>query len=207
MQTSQTQEVSIPLNDHALDQLFRQARTHNGWLPKPVDDDRLRQLYDLAKWGPTSGNMSPMRLVFVKSKEAKERLKPALFQGNVEKSMAAPVTAIVAEDGEFHEHLPRLFPQVPQFANFFKGPENERFARTNALRNSSLQGGYLILAARSLGLDAGPMSGFDSAKVDAAFFPDGRYRSNFLLNLGYGDRSKLYPRNPRLTFEEACRIE
>jgi 3-hydroxypropanoate dehydrogenase len=150
--------------------------------------------------------MSPMRLVFVKSKEAKELLKRALFAGNVDKTMAAPVTVIVAEDSRFYEHLPRLFPQVPQFADMFKGPGKEELARKTALRNSSLQGGYLIVAARSLGLDAGPMSGFDSAKLDATFFPDGRFRSNFLLNLGYGDRSKLYPRNPRLSFDEACRI-
>lgn len=199
--------MSTPLNDQVLDQLFRQARTHTAWLPKPVDDDMLQQLYDLAKWGPTSANMSPMRLVFVKSKEAKERLKPSLLAGNVDKTMAAPVTVIVAADSRFYEHLPRQFPQMPQFADFFKGPQNAEFAQTNALRNSSLQGGYLILAARSLGLDAGPMSGFDNARVDAAFFPDGRYRSNFLLNLGYGDSSKLYPRNPRFAFEEACRIE
>jgi 3-hydroxypropanoate dehydrogenase len=121
--------------------------------------------------------------------------------------MMAPVTVIVAEDSRFYDHLPRLFPQIPQFADLFKGPQNAELAQTNALRNSSLQGGYLILAARSLGLDAGPMSGFDNARVDAAFFPDGRYRSNFPLNLGYGDSSKLYPRNPRLSFEEACRIE
>jgi 3-hydroxypropanoate dehydrogenase len=196
----------MPLNDQALDQIFRQARTHSTWLATPVEDDLLRQLYDLAKWGPTSANTSPMRLVFVKSKEAKERLKPALFAGNVDKTMTAPVTVIVAEDGRFYEHLPRLFPQAPQMASMFAGPGKEEFARTNALRNSSLQGGYLILAARSLGLDAGPMSGFDSATLDATFFPDGRYRSNFLLNLGYGDRSKLHPRNPRFSFDEACRI-
>jgi len=206
--TMQTLEsaMSTPLNEQTLDQLFRQARTHNGWLPTPVGDDLLRQLYDLAKWGPTSANMSPMRLVFVKSKEAKEQLRSALFAGNIDKTMAAPVTVIVAADGRFYEHLPRLFPQMPQFANMFKGPENEEFARTNAMRNSSLQGGYLILAARSLGLDTGPMSGFDNAKLDATFFPDGRYRSNFLLNIGYGDRSKLHPRNPRFSFDEACRI-
>ena len=205
MQTLES-AMSTPLNEQTLDQLFRQARTHNGWLPTPVGDDLLRQLYDLAKWGPTSANMSPMRLVFVKSKEAKEQLRSALFAGNVDKTMAAPVTVIVAADGRFYEHLPRLFPQMPQFANMFKGPENEEFARTNAMRNSSLQGGYLILAARSLGLDTGPMSGFDNAKLDATFFPDGRYRSNFLLNIGYGDRSKLHPRNPRFSFYEACRI-
>lgn len=199
--------MSTPLNAAVLDQIFREARTHTAWLSKPVSEDLLRQLYDLAKWGPTSANMSPMRLVFVMSKEAKEKLKPTLMAGNVEKTMAAPVCAIVAEDSRFFEHLPRLFPQNPEFADYFSKPDQEDFAKANAFRNSSLQGGYLILAARALGLDAGPMSGFDNAKVDAAFFPDGRYRSNFLLNLGYGDAGKLHPRNPRLAFEEACRID
>ena len=198
--------MSSPISAEALDQLFRQARTHNGWLPKPVDDDLLRRLYDLTKWGPTSANMSPMRLVFVKTNAAKERLKPALMGGNVEKTMTAPVCAIVAEDSRFWEHMPRLFPVMPNFGDMFKGPEKAEFAKTNAFRNSTLQGAYLIIAARSLGLDTGPMSGFDNAKVDAEFFPDGRCKSNFLINLGYGDPSKLYPRNPRLEFDEACKI-
>lgn len=207
MQALESREMSTALNDRALDQLFRQARSHSGWLSTPIGDDVLAQLYELVKWGPTSANTSPMRLVFVKSKESKERLKPALFAGNIDKTMAAPVTVIVAEDGRFYEHMPRLFPQAPQFENMFKGPENAELAKTNAFRNSSLQGGYLILAARALGLDVGPMSGFDNAKVDATFFPDGRYRSNFLLNIGHGDHSKVHPRNPRFSFDEACRIE
>jgi 3-hydroxypropanoate dehydrogenase len=195
-----------PLNDEALDVIFRQARTHVAWLPKPVDDDLLRRVYDLAKLGPTSANTMPMRVVFVKTPEAKERLKPALMAGNVDKTMAAPACAIVANDSRFYEHIPRLFPQSPKFADMFTAPGQEEFTRTHAFRNGTLQGAYLIIAARALGLDAGPMSGFDNAKVDAEFFPDGRYLSNFLINLGYGDASKLFPRNPRLDFDEACKI-
>ena len=194
------------LNDEALDVIFRQAHTHVAWLPKPVDDDLLRRIYDLAKMGPTSANTLPMRVVFVKTPEAKERLKPALIAGNVEKTMAAPVCAIVATDSRFYEHIPRLFPQNPGFANLFTAPGMEEFTRTHAMRNGSLQGAYLIIAARALGLDTGPMSGFDNAKVDAEFFPDGRFQSNFLINLASGDASKLHPRNPRLDFEEACKI-
>jgi 3-hydroxypropanoate dehydrogenase len=195
-----------PLNDDALDVIFRQAHTHVAWLPKPVDDDLLRRVYDLAKMGPTSANTMPMRVVFVKTPEAKERLKPALMAGNVEKTMAAPVCAIVANDLRFYEHIPRLFPQSPGFADLFTTPGKEEFTRTHAFRNGTLQGAYLIIAARALGLDTGPMSGFDNAKVDAEFFPDGRCQSNFLINLGYGDASKLFPRNPRLDFDEACKI-
>jgi len=195
-----------PLNDEALDVIFRQAHTHVAWLPKPVDDDLLRRIYDLAKIGPTSANTLPMRVVFVKTPEAKERLKPALIAGNVEKTMAAPVCAIVANDLRFYEHIPRLFPQSPGFANLFTAPGSEEFTRTHAFRNATLQGAYLIISARALGLDTGPMSGFDNAKVDAEFFPDCRCQSNFLINLGYGDPSKLFPRNPRLDFDEACKI-
>jgi 3-hydroxypropanoate dehydrogenase len=195
-----------PLNDESLDVIFRQAHTHVAWLPKPVDDDLLRRIYDLAKMGPTSANTLPMRVVFVKTPEAKERLKPALIAGNVEKTMAAPVCAIVANDLRFYEHIPRLFPQNPGFVNLFTAPGQEEFTRTHAFRNGTLQGAYLIIAARALGLDTGPMSGFDNAKVDAEFFPDGRFQSNFLINLGYGDPSKLFPRNPRLDFDEACKI-
>lgn len=198
--------MAQPLNDEALDVIFRQARTHVAWLPKPVDDDLLRRIYDLAKMGPTSANTMPMRVVFVKTPEAKERLKPALMAGNVEKTMAAPVCAIVASDSRFYEHIPRLFPQNPGFANMFTAPGKEEFTRSHAFRNGTLQGAYLIIAARTLGLDTGPMSGFDNAKVDAEFFPDGRCQSNFLINLGYGDPSKLHPRNPRLEFDEACKI-
>jgi 3-hydroxypropanoate dehydrogenase len=198
--------MARPLSDDALDTIFREARTHSAWLPKPVDDELLRCVYDLAKWGPTSANTAPMRVVFVKSKEAKERLKPALASGNVDKTMIAPVTAIVATDMRFHEHIPKLWPHAPQFAELFTKPGQEEFTKTHAFRNGSLQGAYLIIAARALGLDVGPMSGFDNAKVDAEFFPDGRFQSNFLANLGYGDPSKLRPRNARLSFDEACRI-
>jgi 3-hydroxypropanoate dehydrogenase len=195
-----------PLSGEALDVIFRKAHTHNGWLPKPVDDDLLRQVYDLAKMGPTSANTSPMRVVFVKTAEAKERLKPALMAGNVEKTMAAPVCAIVANDLRFYEYVPRLFPQNPKFAEIFTAPGKEEFTRTHAFRNATLQGAYFIVAARALGLDTGPMSGFDNAKVDAEFFPDGRCQSNFLINVGYGDPSKLFPRNPRLEFDEVCKF-
>jgi 3-hydroxypropanoate dehydrogenase len=199
--------VSQPIADDALDVIFRTARTYNAWLPRPVDDDLLRRVYELARLGPTSFNTCPARIVFVKSPEAKERLKPALIPANVEKTMAAPVTAIVATDMRFYEHIPRLLPQNPAVADRFTKPGQEEFTRFHAFRNGTLQGGYFILAARALGLDVGPMSGFDNAKVDAEFFPDGRFRSNFLCNLGYGDPAKLHPRLPRLAFEEACRIE
>jgi 3-hydroxypropanoate dehydrogenase len=199
--------VSQPIADDALDVIFRTARTFSAWLPRPVDDDLLRRVYELARLGPTSANTAPMRIVFVKSPEAKERLKPALSQGNVEKTIAAPVTAIIATDTRFYEYIPRLYPPNPAFMDLFTQPGREHFTEVHAFRNGTLQGGYFILAARALGLDTGPMSGFDNAKVDAAFFPDGRYRSNFLCNLGYGDPSKLHPRLPRLEFDEACRIE
>jgi 3-hydroxypropanoate dehydrogenase len=194
------------LSDDALDLIFRKARTHNVWLPKPVPDDLLRRVYDLAKWGPTSANSSPMRVVFVKSDAAKARLLPALSASNAAKTQVAPVCAVVAYDSEFYELVPRLFPHQPDAINWFKGPGKEQTASITAFRNGTLQGAYLIIAARALGLDCGPMSGFDNAKVDAAFFPDGRYKSNFLCNLGYGDASKLFARNPRLSFEDACTI-
>jgi 3-hydroxypropanoate dehydrogenase len=190
--------------DEDLELIFRKARTHNGWLDKPVDDGLLRQVYDLAKMGPTSANMSPMRIVFVKSKEAKEKLKPALIPGNVEKTMQAPVTAIIAMDIHFYEKLPKLFPHADAKAWFKDMPQLD--LETQALRNSSLQGAYFIIAARALGLDCGPMSGFDNGKVDAAFFAGTTIKSNFLCNLGHGDATKLYPRSPRLTFEEACKL-
>jgi 3-hydroxypropanoate dehydrogenase len=198
--------VGKPLSDEALNVIFREAHTHSAWLPKPVDDDLLRRVYDLAKMGPTSANTTPMRIVFVKTPEGKERLKPALIAGNVDKTMDAPVCAIVANDMRFYEYIPRLFPQNPKFADLFTAPGKEEFTRTHAFRNGTLQGAYFIIAARALGLDTGPMSGFDNAKVDAEFFPDGRYRSNFLINLGYGDPSKVYPRNPRLEFDEVCKV-
>jgi 3-hydroxypropanoate dehydrogenase len=196
--------MNTVLSDDGLDLLFRAARTHSAWLDTPVDDALLRRVYDLAKMGPTSANMCPMRVVFVKSKEAKEKLKPALDEGNVAKTMAAPVTAIVGMDVRFYEQLPKLFPHADAKAWFKDLPAN--VLEYIALRNASLQGAYLMLAARALGLDCGPMSGFDNAKVDAAFFAGTTVKSNFLCNLGHGDASKLFPRSPRLTFDEACKI-
>ena len=193
------------LDDDSVKQLFVEARTHNKWWPRRVDDALLRELYDLAKLAPTSANSQPMRLVFVKSREAKERLKPALAPQNVEKTMTAPVTVIVAHDLEFYEWLPKLMPHVDARSWFASRPA-EQIERA-AFQGSSMQGAYLILAARALGLDTGAIGGFDNAKVDAAFFPDGTVRSNFLVNLGYGDRGGVYPRNPRLDFDEACRID
>ena len=192
-----------PLDDDALDILFRAARTHNAWQDRPVGDDVLRALFDLLKMAPTSANCSPARFQFVKSPAAKERLRPALSAGNVEKTMAAPVTAIVGYDMEFYEKLPQLFPHTDARSWFAGKPDH---IATSAFRNGTLQGAYLILAARSVGLDCGPMSGFDNDKVDAAFFPGGRIRSNFLCNLGYGDASVLHPRSPRFAFDEACEI-
>jgi 3-hydroxypropanoate dehydrogenase len=192
-----------PLNDEALDQLFREARTYNAWLERPVSDAVLRQLYNLMKWGPTSANICPARILFLRTREAKERLRPALMPGNVDKTMAAPVTAIIGYDELFYEKLPKLFPQNPAMRDYFvNSPE---LAETTAFRNGSLQGGYFILAARSLGLDCGPMSGFDNAGVDRAFFSGTRIRSNFICSIGYGDPASVFPRNPRLGFEEAGR--
>lgn len=192
------------MSTEGLDLIFRNARTHTHWLDKPVDESLLKQVYDLAKMGPTSANMCPMRVVFVKSKEAKERLKPALDAGNVDKTMKAPATAIIGMDVHFFNQLPKLYPHADARAWFKDLPEN--VLEYTALRNSSLQGAYFILAARALGLDCGPMSGFNNAKVDAEFFAGTSIKSNFLCNLGYGDAAKLYPRSPRLTFEEACKI-
>ncbi len=184
-------------------QIFEEARSHAVWQARAVPDDLLRQIYAVAKMGPTSANCCPMRLVFVTSAAAKARLKPCLFEGNVEKTMSAPTTAIIAHDTRFFDLLPQLYPARDMRTGF---ASNAELAATTAFRNSSLQGGYLMIAARALGLDCGPMSGFDNTKVDAEFFPDGRWKSNFLCNLGYGDSSKLHPRNPRLSFEEACRV-
>jgi 3-hydroxypropanoate dehydrogenase len=197
--------MSETVTDEGLDLVFRNARTHSVWLDKPVDDALLRSVYDLARMGPTSANMCPMRVVFVKSPAAKEELKPALDPGNVAKTMSAPVTAVIAMDVHFYEELPRLFPHANAKAWFDKLPE--QVLEYIALRNSSLQGAYFLLAARALGLDCGPMSGFNNAKVDEAFFAGTTVKSNFLCNLGYGDTGKLHPRNPRLDFDEACRFE
>jgi 3-hydroxypropanoate dehydrogenase len=192
-----------PLGDAALKQLFTEARTHNGWLDRPVSEETLRRLADLMKMGPTAANSSPARIVFVKSKDAKEKLKPCMAPGNVDKTMAAPVTAVVGMDMEFYEKLPQLFPHADA-RSWFAG--NDAAIQATAFRNSSLQGAYLVMAARALGLDAGPMSGFDAAKVEEAFFPGGKIKANFLCNLGYGDSSALFPRSPRLAFEEFCSI-
>ena len=191
------------LDHDVLRQLFLDARTHSAWLDRSVPDELLRELHDLLRMGPTSSNSCPGRFVFVRSAEAKARLKPALSPGNVDKTMAAPVTVIVAEDLAFHEHLPHLFPHADA-RSWFAG--NQQLIEETAFRNSSLQGAYLILAARALGLDCGPMSGFDQAKVDAEFFPDGRIKSNFLCSLGYGDPSTLPPQDERMPFDEVCKI-
>ena len=205
------------VHDDVLDVLFRKARTFNAWLPKPVSDELLRELYDVAKWGPTSANSCPARFVFLRSAAAKERLLPALAPGNVEKTMTAPVTVIIAYDLKFYDKLLKLFPYNPGMRDIFA--RNPQLIEQTAMRNSSLQGAYLILAARALGLDCGPMSGFDNAKVDEEFFaagkceaceqeffPAGHVKSNFLCNIGYGDASKLFPRSPRLELSEACNL-
>lgn len=191
-------------NDQALDVIFRNARTHNEWLDKPVEDALLVKAYDLAKWGATSANMSPMRIVFVKSKAAKEKLKPALDKGNIEKTMTAPVTAIIGDDMEFYTHMDKLFPHNPGARKWFEG--NQPLIETSAFRNSTLQAAYFMLAARALGLDTGAMSGFNNAMVDELFFVGTKIRSNFLCNIGYGDAAKLFPRNPRFTFDEVCKV-
>ena len=206
------------LSDEGLDLLFREARTFGAWLDKPVDDELLRRIYDTMKWGPTAANSGPARFVFIRSKQAKERLRPTLSPGNVDKTMAAPVTLIVAYDLRFYEKLPRLFPHSKSMRELYA--TNPQLVETTARRNSSLQGAYFMLAARAHGLDCGPMSGFDNAKLDEEFFaagkeregcdqeffPEGHVKSNFLCNLGYGDRAKLHPRQPRLDFEEACSL-
>jgi 3-hydroxypropanoate dehydrogenase len=191
------------ISDGALDQIFRHARTHRNWKPDPVPVELLKQIYELACLGPTSANTSPGRFVFLTTPEAKERLKPALSAGNVDKTMAAPVTVIAAWDTEFYEKLPRLSPHMDVRSVF---ADNAALAEETALRNGSLEGGYFIIAARALGLDCGPMSGFDAKKVNEEFFPDGNWKANFLINLGYGEPSKLFPRAPRLAFDEACRV-
>lgn len=195
--------MTAPLDHAALDQLFNTARTYNAFGGE-ISDETLQRLYELLKWGPTSANSSPARFVFVKSKEAKQKLAPALSEGNRDKTLAAPVTVIVAHDLDFHEKLPYLFPHTDAKA-WFEGPQENRQA--SAFRNGSLQGAYLILAARALGLDTGPMSGFDNTKVDEAFFAGTAIKSNFLVNLGKGDPASLFPRSPRLSFDEAARIE
>jgi 3-hydroxypropanoate dehydrogenase len=194
------------LDDSALDLLFRKARTYRDFQPRAVGDAQLRAVYELARLGPTSANCQPARFVFLRSKEAKARLIPLLDKGNVRKVEAAAATVIVAHDLDFPAQLERLYPEDPRAGSWFAGPEREAAVAEVAFRNGSLQGAYLIIAARALGLDAGPMSGFRNAGVDREFFPDGLWRSNFLVNLGIGDPARLKPRNPRLEFEEACRV-
>jgi 3-hydroxypropanoate dehydrogenase len=184
-------------------QLFLEARTHWVWRPEPVSIEVLKEAYNIARFGPTSANSSPARFVFLTTPQAKERLRPALSAGNLEKTMTAPVTVIVAWDTEFHEKLPQLFP-ARDMRSVFAG--NPALLHETAFRNATLQGAYFIMAARALGLDCGPMSGFDQQKVNAEFFPDGKWKANFLCNIGYGDPTKLFPRNPRLSFDEACRV-
>jgi 3-hydroxypropanoate dehydrogenase len=187
----------------ALAQIFTEARTHNGFADRAVPDHLLREALDIAKIGPTSANISPLRVLFLKTPAAKERLRPFLAPGNLDKTMAAPVVAITATDLKFYDHLPFLFPHADA-KPWFTG--NEAFAKEAGFRNSSMQVAYLILALRAVGLDTGPMSGFDNGKVDAEFFPDGQYKSNVLINIGYGDTSKLFPRSPRLSFDQIAKI-
>ncbi len=210
--------MTAKMTEEGLDLLFRKARTHSAWLERPVTDETIGQVYELMKWGPTSANSCPARLFFLRSKEAKQRLKPVLSPGNVEKTMAAPVTVIIAYDLKFYDKLPKLFPHSPGMRKLFE--DNPQLVEATARRNSSLQGAYLMLAARALGLSCGPMSGFDNAMLDEEFFGagkqceggeqeffcEGQWKSNFLCNLGYGDPTKLHPRGPRLSFEEACRL-
>jgi 3-hydroxypropanoate dehydrogenase len=191
------------LDDSALDLILREARSHLVWRDDPVPEAKLRELFDLMKMGPTSANCSPARIVFVSSPEAKQRLLPALSKANADKTIAAPVTAIIAYDTQFYEHLPFLFPN-PTARSWFA--HNEKLALETAFRNSTLQGAYFIIAARAIGLDAGPMSGFDNAKVDAEFFAGTNFKSNFICSLGRGDPAGLPPRTPRFTFEQVCQI-
>jgi len=193
-----------PASDAILDQLFRQARSHNGWQEREVSDEQLQQIYDLMKMGPTSLNSCPARIVFIKSQNAKLRLKECVNEGNVKKSMTAPVVALIGMDMEFYRKLEKLWPHQKDAASWYTG--NPEKTREVAFRNSTLQGAYFIMAVRSMGLDAGPMTGFNFAKMDETFFPDGTIKSNFICAIGYGDEARLYPRGPRLDFDEACSI-
>ena len=184
--------------------IFQEARTHNDWLDKDISNDILMEIYDLMKWGPTSANCSPTRIIFVKSKASKDRLLPFVIESNLEKTKSAPVTAIIGYDINFHNHLPKLFPHNPDAQNWFN--HSIDIAEETAFRNGSMQGAYFIIAARALGLDCGPMSGFDKEGVDNEFFRDTNIKSNFLCNLGYGDKTKLFERSPRFKFNEICEI-
>ncbi len=184
--------------------ILTQGRSHNEWLKKDVPDSLLHQLYDIMKWGPTSANCSPARIVFIKTTEAKKRLIKHVIESNAEKTLSAPVTAIIAYDKKFYDHIPKLFPHNPDAKDWFSG--SEEFAEKTAFRNSSLQGAYFIIAARLLGLDCGPMSGFDNEGLDKEFFSDTAFKSNFICNIGYGDESKLFERSPRFDFDQICKI-
>lgn len=192
------------IDQAAIASLFTDARTHNVWQDRQVSEETLHELYEVMRFGPTSMNCQPSRIIFLTTDEAKERLKPALLPGNLDKTMKAPVVAVVGFDTEFHEHLPRMFAHNPNAKSLFDGKPD--FIHSTAFRNSSIQGGYLVMAARALGLDAGPMSGFNNAAVDEEFFPDGKVKSNFLCNLGYGDKEALFPRGDRFAFEEVCQV-
>ncbi|MBJ65877.1 MAG: malonic semialdehyde reductase [Rhodobiaceae bacterium] len=193
------------MNDlNKIKDLFIAGRTHNDWIEKDVPDSLLHELYNLMKWGPTSANCSPARITFIKSQEAKNRLVKYLIESNIEKTISAPVTAIIAYDTKFYEFIPKLFPHNPEAKEWFSG--SEEFAEVTAFRNSSLQGAYFILAARTLGLDCGPMSGFDNVGIDNEFFSESNFKSNFICNIGYGDHNKLFDRSPRFDFDEVCKI-
>ena len=194
---------STKIDTAALAQIFTEARTHNAYLDRPVPDALLREAVDIAKMGPTSANQSPLRIVFLRSKEAKERLRPALMEGNLAKTIAAPVVALTAYDTKFFEHAPYLMPHF-DVRPWFEG--NEAFATRAAFQNGTLQVAYLIIALRAVGLDTGPMTGFDNAKIEAEFFPDGRFKSNVLINIGFGDHDKLFPRSPRFSFDQIAQI-
>jgi len=195
--------TSAVLTDQALDTIFRAARTANAWQDRPVSAELLHQIHELMKFGPTSANSCPLRLLFLQSPEAKARLKPFLMESNIDKTMTAPVVAILAMDMRFHEHLPFLFPHTDA-KSWFEG--NDDLIAQTAFRNSSLQAGYFIIAARALGLDCGPMSGFDADGVNKEFFPDGRFKVNFICNIGYGDHSKTFARSPRFGFEQIAKV-
>jgi 3-hydroxypropanoate dehydrogenase len=192
------------INDQALDQLFRVARSQNGWKDEPISDTLMYAVYDLMRWGPTSANCSPARFIFVKSDEAKQRLKPYLAENNEDKVLTAPMCAIIGHDLEFYEKMPQLFPHNPEAKDWFSG--DPVTAEVIAMRNGTLQGAYFMIAARALGLDCGPMSGFDNDGVDKEFFPDGKVKSNFICSIGVGEPSKVFERLPRLSFEEACEV-
>jgi 3-hydroxypropanoate dehydrogenase len=194
------------IDSNAIETLFTRARTQNGWLATPVSDAQLREAFDLMKMAPTSANTQPARFVFLRTQQARERLRPALSPGNLDKTMSAPVVAIVAHDVDFHEHLPRVFPHNTTMKAGFDGDDKRSVRERFAFRNGTLQGAYFMLALRAVGLDVGPMSGFDNAKVDAEFFPDGRFKSNFLVNIGHGDPAKVMQRLPRFDFDDVCTL-